>query len=621
MKRAAGNILILCIVTAMLMLAFSRCAKVVAPAGGPRDTIPPELVSAEPPNYSVNFESDEVEIEFNEFIQFNELQQQFLSSPPFEEDPEIVMKGKGLQIEFNEPLRDSTTYTLNFGNAITDFREGNPFRNFKYVFSTGPELDSMEVQGNVVGALNLRPREEILVMLYEELEDSIPYKQIPDYVSRTNEDGSFTVTNIRLDTFKIFALGDQNANYIYDNIQEPIAFRDSFITFGKQMIEEHDTIYKEKYLDTLNIEDPREIADTLNIPDSVLIDTIIHRKYMGYPAREVSLHLFNEPPKDQYLRTTQRQIPSKVDFVFNKPVEDSIEVQLLDTSGLENWYIKERSPRQDTITYWIKDSAIYNRQYLGFAIGYTGTDSVYNEVWTTDTVEIGYAFQEDERTAVDSAQLSSNLGNQFDLNRNVKLRYPYPVESIDTGKITLYKTIKDSIVGEKKFQVRKDTQDLNTFWLDVNWDSETSYTLRILPQTVKTIYNVYHDTLEVSFNTQAEDHYGSLIYGLSGIEGDFILQLLSASGSEENVLREKYNENMKKGIIRFDYLDPGDYRLKLIYDRNGNKKWDTGNYLQHRQPERVIYHPETFNVRSNWEYEIDWNVVNTKVLIREKKEE
>lgn len=606
MRRGIEYILTIAVVTGVSIFVFSKCAKQVAPVGGPKDTIPPVLIRSDPPNYSVNFNSDEVELEFNEFIQFNELQQQFLSSPPFEEDPDIQLKGKGFQIEFNEPLRDSTTYTLNFGNAVTDFREGNPLRNFKYVFSTGSVLDSLQVGGRITGALNLKPRENVLVMLYEELNDSVPYNKIPDYVSRTNEDGSFLISNIREDTFKIFALGDENSNYLYDNIQEPIAFQDSLITFEKQMIEQHDTIYNEEY------------SDTLDVPDSLRIDTIIHREYYGYPQKDIFLRLFNEEPKDQYLKTLQRKRPGKVDFVFNKPIEDSIEVELLDSMDHEYWYLQEKSLQQDTITYWIKDSSIYNRRYLEFAVGYKSKDSLDNDIWTTDTLEVGYSFRDGEREAIDTVELTSNLGNQFDLNKDIRLQYPYPIHSLDTGQISLQQKV-DTVFREKTFGFRKDTQDLNTAWLNVKWEGEINYRLQVLPQAIQSIYNVYHDTLEVAFNTRAEDYYGSLIFGIEGIESDFILQLIS--GDNENVVREKYGRKDKKETLRFDYLNPGDYRLKLIYDRNGNEKWDTGNYLKNIQPERVIYHPETFNVRSNWEYEQDWDVNETRILIRDIQEE
>jgi hypothetical protein len=608
MKRLVDCIPLLLVVSGITILALSRCAKQVAPVGGPKDTIPPTLISSSPPNYSVNFSSDEVEIEFDEFIQFEKMQQQFISSPPFDEEPNIQLSGKGLQIEFNEPLKDSTTYTLNFGNAIVDFREGNPLRNFKYVFSTGPVLDSMEVVGRVINAKDLLPREDILVMLYEELRDSVPLNQIPDYVSRTNPDGSFSITNVRKDTFKIFALGDKNGNYLYDNIEEPIAFRDSLITFQEQLIEEHDTLYRESN------------ADTLNTSDSLVIDTIIKKRYYGYPAEKVALRLFNEALKVQYLKSAQRKKPQKVDFIFNKTLEDSVNIQLIDSTEHTDWFLKEVSPEKDTVTYWIKDTSIYNNRYLGFEVGYYGLDSLNNEIWITDTLEVGYSFEEGEKQRRDTINLSSNVSNQFDLNRKVTLSHAYPIQSIDTGRICLYKRIEDTILREMDFSLSRSEKYLHQLKLSFGWDSESDYTIEVLPQAIQSIYDVYHDTLKSNFNTRSEEHYGSLIVGTKMLDEDFIMQVVKANNEEEEVIQEKYPEDSEKGTIEFNYLDPGEYMLKLIYDRNGNKEWDTGEYLKHLQPEKVIYYPEKIDVRSNWEYEIEWNVEQSRLLKRERSE-
>src|SRR6056297_1100622 len=291
-NRQSRFIFPLVMLPVIAVMLLSRCAREMTTlTGGPKDTIPPRLVESKPPNYSVNFDSKEIDIEFNEFIQLKEMEQQFLSSPPFEEDPEIKMKGKGIEVELKEPLRDSTTYTLNFGNAIVDFTESNPFRNFKYVFSTGDALDSMQVQGRVYDAFNLKARENVLVMLYDELKDSVPYKRIPDYVSRTDEQGNYSISNVRLDTFKIFALDDLNNNYLYDSQEEQIGFVDSTVVFEKQMIERYDTVYS------------RQPEKTMLPEDSLPIDTIIHRKYRGYPPETFVMAMFNESKQEQYLKS------------------------------------------------------------------------------------------------------------------------------------------------------------------------------------------------------------------------------------------------------------------------------------------------------------------------------
>jgi len=592
-----GYLFSLVMIPVMAVMLFSRCAREMASlTGGPRDTIPPKLVESEPPNYSVEFDSKEIEIEFNEFIQLKEMEQQFLSSPPFEEDPEIKMKGKGIEVELKESLKDSTTYTLNFGNAIVDYTESNPLRNFKYVFSTGKDLDSMRVEGRVYDAFNLKARENVLVMLYEELNDSVPYNRIPDYVSRTDEQGYYSITNVRQDTFKIFALDDLNNSYLYDSPDEQIGFVDSTVVFEKQMIEEHDTIYS------------RQPANDMVPADSLPIDTVIHRKYRGYPAENFTMGMFNETGKEQYLKSFQRKQPMKVDFIFNRPLRDSLRFALLDSVERKDWYIKKTSAQRDTVSYWLKDTSLYYQEYLKFQVGYQQLDSMNQLQWTSDTLELSYIFEEGEKTSQDTLALENNASKTFNLNQQLRLTLPFPVQSIDTSRIMLEETVNDSVVKPAKFQIQRKEHNLRSVYMDVKWRPNTNYHLTVLPQAIRNIYGVYHDTLDVRLKTRAEDYYGSLKVGLPGLDSEFILQLVQSSNDEEQVIREQYTGDMKDGLVTFEYLDPKEYLLKVIFDRNGNKEWDTGDYLKHEQPEKVRYNPEKINIRSNWEYEIDWDV-------------
>lgn len=593
----SGYLFPLVMIPIIAVMLFSRCAReMTSLSGGPRDTIPPKLLESEPPNYSVEFDRKEIEIEFNEFIQLKELEQQFLSSPPFEEDPEIKMKGKGIEIELKESLKDSTTYTLNFGNAIVDYTENNPLRNFKYVFSTGKDMDSMRVEGRAYDAFNLQARENVLVMLYDELNDSVPYNRIPDYVSRTDEQGYYSITNVRQDTFKIFALDDLNNNYLYDSQEEQIGFVDSTVVFEKQMIEEDDTIYS------------RQPANATTPADSLPIDTIIQRKYMGYPADTIIMAMFNETGKEQYLKSFQRKQPMKVDFIFNLPLRDSLRFALVDSVERKDWYIKKTSAQRDTVSYWLKDTSLYYQQYLKFQVGYQELDSMSQLQWTSDTLELSYLFEEGEKTSQDTLKIENNASKTFNLNQQLRLTLPFPVQSIDTSRIRLEQTVNDSVVKPAKFHIQRKERNLRSVYMDVKWKPNTNYHLTVLPQAVKNIYDVYHDTLDVRLKTRAKDYYGSLKVGLPGLESEFIIQLVQSSNDEEKVIREQYTGDMKDGLVTFEYLDPEEYLLKIIFDRNGNKEWDTGDYLKHEQPEKVRYNPEKINIRSNWEYEVDWDV-------------
>lgn len=214
----------------------TACAQLGTPIGGPKDERPPEIVSLSPANQSVNFTSKRVDITFDEYIKLNNLKQQLLISPPMKEQPEVIQSGKTLSLRWKEELKPNTTYVFSFGNAITDITEGNAIPDFKYVFSTGNFLDSLLIQGIVKDAFTSLPAEENLVLLYrlndfsEEKWDSLPALLMPDYFTRTDKEGKYTITNIREGEYKLIALEDGNANYRYDLPTEAIAFLENTIS-------------------------------------------------------------------------------------------------------------------------------------------------------------------------------------------------------------------------------------------------------------------------------------------------------------------------------------------------------------------------------------------------------
>jgi len=587
MKISLNHIIVLLAIILFGLLSFTRCAKVVAPTGGLKDTIPPRMIKAEPENYSTGFKAEEVEMEFSEFIQLNELDKQFISSPPFSEDPDIEERGEEIKVFFNDTLKDSTTYTLNFGNAIVDFREGNTLRNFRYVFSTGSFIDSMSVSGQVFDAHNSNPRENVIVMLYDSFKDSIPMQQMPVYVARTDEEGKFLLPNLRNQQYKIFALDDMNKNYLYDSPKEDIAFSDTTVKFTEKEFTRKDTLYK----DTIKLDENR---------DSLVIDTIIESKYRKLAAKEYQLRMFNEDKGRQYLKSYSRQKPQKISFIFNRPVKDSVSLTLMDSIEHKDYLLPEKNMK-DTLKYWILDSTIYNQQYLKFEISYVTEDSLGEDYRTQDTIELSYSF---EQELTDTAKVSTNLpaSGKFDLNKQIKLSYPYPLESIDTSGVCLWE-IKDTVMVEEKVNLMRDTASLYSFFLTNKLQSDTKYKLRILPNTIRSIYNFYHDTLEVDFQTQKKDHYGQLTMDMDTINEPVIFQLLKG---ENKVYTEKWYPASYSKKVKLDYIDPAKYTIRLILDVNANKEWDPGDYLNHIQPEKVAFYPKQVEVRSNWELELKW---------------
>lgn len=214
-----------------LCLLFYSCANIVQPTGGARDETPPKLLQeGTTENYQTNFNKRTFKLSYNEWIQLKDEINQVIVSPPLQYRPDIRLKKKSVIFEFNEQeeLREDATYVINFGDAIQDYTEGNEAEMI-FVFSTGDYIDSLEISGNIVDAFTGEPEPDVLLMLYDNLADSVLRKERPFYFGKTDEKGAFEIKNIKSDTFKVVALKDSNLNYLYDSEAEEISFLDTLI--------------------------------------------------------------------------------------------------------------------------------------------------------------------------------------------------------------------------------------------------------------------------------------------------------------------------------------------------------------------------------------------------------
>lgn len=224
-----------------LGILLQYCANPIAPTGGPRDETPPQLETSESTaNYQTNFEKQTIILAFDEWVTLNDVFNQVVVSPPLVNRPEVRIKKKTILFEFaeEEVLRDSATYTINFGESIKDLTEGNPADNLRFVFSTGDFIDSLSIQGRVVDAKTGEAVEGVLFNMYDELQDSVVRTLRPFYFSKTDKDGRFRVENVKADTFKLFALKDANLNYLFDLSSEAIAFLDTFTVLPRDLNQE-----------------------------------------------------------------------------------------------------------------------------------------------------------------------------------------------------------------------------------------------------------------------------------------------------------------------------------------------------------------------------------------------
>ena len=591
------------LIISALSLVFTHCAKMGSLTGGPKDEDPPVLVSSSPENYSTNFDRDRIEITFNEYIQLDNINQELVVSPPLENRPDVRLKSRSVSIELKNELRANTTYTLNFGQAIKDNNEGNVLPNFEFVFSTGDYLDSLSIAGTLLNAFNLSPPEEpVMVMLYDNLSDSVVYKDIPVYIGKTSKEGSYHINNLKADTFKLFALKDVNNNFLFDLPNEKIAFLDSAVIINPEFFSR----IMETGADSL-------FTDTLAFPpaDTSIVavnDTILSApdSLAKTPERIfVDLFLFEERTENQFLSDYNRKTRNKIDFSFNLPVSDSFSFQSLIPEE-ENWYLKEVSSDRDSFGLWIVNDEISRMDTLVLSLNYVVQDSMQRNVWKEDTLNFVYRSVErtgrkGEKKEEDSQSMEIEFiknRETLDLNRKVKFVTGTPVNYVDTSRIEFYQLI-DTLVVSEPYNMYPDTTHLRKIVFDKEWDSGAKYHLIAYPGAFMDVYGTTNDTLETRFSVREEGYYGTLIVNPDSLYMPMVVQLLDL---KENLIRERaITENQE---IRFSFLKPDKYKIKLVYDENGNGEWDTGKYIRHIQPERVQYYPGDIEVRANWELSI-----------------
>lgn len=602
-----------CLIYVFLTIFFG-CANVGTPSGGPKDIKPPGIVLCTPANKSVNFSKGEIAIEFDEFIKLKGLDQELLISPPLKEKPIIRIRNKSLDINLNgNDLKPNTTYTFNFGNSIADLNEGNILNDFEYVFSTGNQIDTLSVTGKVLSAYDHKPspeNEKVEILLYKNLADSAPLKEIPQYITKANKFGLFSINNIHPDTYRIIALKDLNNNMHYDPPGESIAYLDSFLIISPQTVKSVNFIK-----DTIKITTPEKKSSKGIKVTSVktLADTTI-KQGKKLNAVNTSLFMFQEEPDRVYLSGKSRESAEELIFTFNREPYDSVTIRPLNFKPSKNWFVMEHSIKNDTLIYWITDSIISKRDTLSLLLSYLTPDSSKNLYIKSDTVNMKYRSMPLKSTLKHgkTAEIKKNVGfkistnilnnSMADLNSPVIVTANKPIGEIDDKQIE-FLNIQDSIKLIQPFILNKDSLNPRRLNLTTSWEEENKYTLTFKPGAIKDVFGYKNDTLVIHFTIQKLEFYGSIIVTINEGKFPIILQLLN---EKELIIREKYLFNPQK--ITFRYLTPAKYTIKAIYDLNGNGKWDTGNYLKHTQPEPVFFYNMPVELRSNWDYDVNWQI-------------
>ncbi|OFX47055.1 MAG: hypothetical protein A2046_14580 [Bacteroidetes bacterium GWA2_30_7] len=605
------------IISLLIVSLLYGCANIVAPTGGPKDIVSPVMLEITPENYSTKFNEKQIKITFNEFIQVNNAAQEVYSSPLFAEKPEVKAKGKELIIKLNSELKDSTTYCINFGKSIADLTENNPILNFKYVFSTGEYIDSITIKGIVNISNNIKPEENVLVLLYKNLNDTAPVKTPPDYYAKTNKDGGFEISNLASGTYNIFALKDANNNNKFDLPNEMFAFIDSSITPFATSISYIDTFatdtlrkyYSDSLIKSSNNTDSIFVKDSVEQIVNLMLKDSIRKSKTEYSHQNLLLNLFEEDNKKIKIQKTERSDKHKIKIIFSKScISKPVLTPLFESK--DNFISSEYSLNFDTLTCWLNDSSLIKTDSLSFSVNYPVVLQDNSIVFENDTVfgkSITYKSKskKNEKAIVDSVySIYSNISNGgiVDLNKSVYITTESPYKIFNADLLKVYKII-DSIQKPLKYSLIYDTLSPRKIEIKYNWESESLYEIQLDSMAFVNFIDQYSDSLNLKFRTKKLEDYVTLYLNLKNVEKPVIIQFTNASGT---VIEEKF-ANQDSRLI-FSYQKPNTYKIKIIVDDNDNEKWDTGNYKLKRQPERVIFYEKELTLKPNFDIELDFDI-------------
>lgn len=596
----------------MLVIIGYSCASMGTPDGGPYDEMPPKFLRSTPELRGVNAKNQKIELEFDEFIKLEKAAEKVVVSPPQLEQPEIKVVGKKVMIELLDTLKDSTTYTIDFSDAIVDNNEGNPMGNFTYSFSTGATIDTMEVSGAVLNAEDLEPIKGIQVGLHMNLNDSALNTLPFDRVSRTDSRGRFSIRGVAPGKYRIYALMDGNQNYLYDSKTETVAFSDSIIIPSMMPATRQDTLWK----DTLTIDTIKTVGYTRFMPDDII------------------LRAFKEENTRQYLSRKERDKENHFILTFSAKADTLPTLKGLNFDEKDAFVI-EANEGNDSICYWVKDSLVYQMDTLAIQVDYLYTDTLDQLVPKTDTLYLANKLTREQRDKLKKQEeekkekerkkrekkgeapkpeptlflkMNVDAPSAFDINRNVVLSFDEPLARIDTSSIHV-SVKEDTLWVEKPFILVADSVIPRRYEILADWQPDREYQLKIDSTAITGLYGLHTDKVDQSFKVKKLDEYGTLFFNIRGVNQPAIVELLDAAGK---VIRQQ--RVTPEGTADFYYLAPNTkYYVRMFMDRNGNGKWDTGNVEKRMQPEEVYYLPKSWEMKANFDFEETWDIHSTPV--------
>lgn len=622
----------------MAMMFVMACANIGSPDGGPYDETPPKIVRTTPDFGGMNTKSQRIVLEFDENIKLDNPSEKVIVSPPQVEQPDILASGKQITIELVDSLKPGLTYTIDFSDAIEDNNEGNPMGDYAFTFSTGEQIDTMQVSGYVLNAANLEPIKGIFVGLYSLGEDSLGtdfpdsiFKTKPfERISRTDSRGHFVIKGVANGRYRVYALQDQDQTYTFSQKSEMIGFTDRVIVPSCKPDLRPDTIWH----------------------DSIHYDDIVFKGYTHFYPDDIVLLAFNEKITDRFLLKSERPQLNRFSLYFTSPSDKLPVIEGLNFNS-QDAFIVESNKGNDTIQYWIKDSLIYNLDTLKMNITFMATDTLGQlteqteefdmlskvskarvdkekqqawEDWVEDYKD--QLKQEEKRKRQEEKkdktktktkdeskdsdepivippmpevfmELRSSTST-LDPDKNMDFTLPEPLDSIDLACFHFNEKV-DTLLVPCEFIISPLEGKHRTYRLYAEWMPGHEYVLDVDTGAFVSIYGNRTESFKKAIKVKEMDAYSALFVNVAGGDSTCVVELLDGSDKVVKTARAK------DGKAEFYYVNPSTYYFRMFKDRNGNGRWDEGSYDDHLQAEEVYYYPYPLTLKAMWDVSQSWS--------------
>lgn len=555
--------------------ALSSCASQQPVTGGPKDTIPPTLLSTTPKHKSLSFNDNTISLLFNEAIKENQLNSKLIVTPDDQNKFKATIKKNLITLEFENPFRDSTTYTLNFNSSIEDISEGNAAENVILAFSTTTYIDSLAINGVITDLMSSQPLADVTVALYVANDTAHIFNKRPLYFTKTSKEGTYSLENLKTGSYRLYAFEDKNKNNLCESDTEKHGFA-------------ADTLNLTANIDSLDIaillNDVKPLTQIASRTSGVYFESRYNKALQDYsiqPLADIA-----QQQKWTLYSTLTEDLRGITFFPAHNPKRDSLFVSVTavdstNNSTLDSMYIKFEPSRRAKLKF-----------------SYTTKPATESEITPTTTLE--FKFNKPLLSYhIDSAKIA--IDSLF--------TFPLQIDSVHLNDrrttLQLFTTLTTTLLANLKATAKAKLDTLSSDTTTADFESAAA---------INTVLSTYKDNY-----TRIRFPKGSFISVDNDTSATQFLEYRFINPEEKGIVRAVTNTNYESYTVQlinksfqaiqslpasnrleFKNVPPGDYTFRILVDENRDNLWSPGNSLLWEKHEKVVVYPQFFNVRANW---------------------